>query len=281
MTRVGALPLAAAEVIGVPPARHSRARQAAAAAAHQRTQQIAVRRVVAGSKGMVRRQLGLHLLELRLTHHGRNLRYQDPALGGLRHRRAAGMPDRVGRRAAMRRCAGPHALRIDLPGVGRIAQDATNRGARPPRRARGRGNAARVQTGGELHQRNPRLSVHGEQLGHDGRLRRIERDTPWVTRSIRAQPIGVGRAGPGQQRPGTQLGQPAAAHPLGDQRALVLGHRAADLQQQMVMWVVAHRALQELRGTASPRPFLQQHHLDFLPAVKGLMDSRERGCLAG
>ena len=73
--------------------------------------------------------------------------------------------------------------------------------------------------------------------------------------------VPVGRAGPGQQHAGAQLGQPAAAHALGDQRALVLGHGAPDLQQQVVVRVVAHRAVEELGGAAGARPLLQQHHL--------------------
>ncbi len=66
---------------------------------------------------------------------------------------------------------------------------------------------------------------------------------------------------PRQQHAGAQLGQPAAAHALGDQRALILGHSAADLQQQVIVRVVAHRSVEELGGTASARPLLQEHHL--------------------
>ena len=62
MPRIGARLLAAAGVIAVPPVHTPRARQAAAAAAHQGAQQVLVRGVVAPREGAVRRQLGLHLL---------------------------------------------------------------------------------------------------------------------------------------------------------------------------------------------------------------------------
>jgi hypothetical protein len=54
---------------------------------------------------------------------------------------------------------------------------------------------------------------------------------------------------------------PAAAHPLGDQRALVLGHRPADLQQQLVVRVITHRPVQELHLAAVGGQLLDQQHL--------------------
>jgi hypothetical protein len=54
---------------------------------------------------------------------------------------------------------------------------------------------------------------------------------------------------------------PATPHPLGDQRPLVLGHRPADLQQQLVVRVLAHRPVQELHPAALPGQLLDQQHL--------------------
>jgi hypothetical protein len=153
------------------------------------------------------------------------------------------------------------ALRVHLPRVGRVAQDAPDRGARPARRARRRGHAARIKAHGELHQRGPGLAVHREKLGDDRGLGRVGRDAARVARPIRVHAVAVRGVGPRQQQAGAQLGQPPAAHALGDQRALVLGHRAADLQQQVVVRVVAHRTVEELGGAAGARPLLQEHHL--------------------
>jgi hypothetical protein len=54
---------------------------------------------------------------VRLAHHGRHLSDQDPGIGRLRHGGAMGSANRVRGRAILR------ALRIDLPRIGRVAQD--------------------------------------------------------------------------------------------------------------------------------------------------------------
>jgi hypothetical protein len=53
----------------------------------------------------------------------------------------------------------------------------------------------------------------------------------------------------------------APAHPLGDERAFVLGHRPANLEQQLIVRVVTHGAVQKLYLTAMLFQLLQQHHL--------------------
>jgi hypothetical protein len=219
-----------------------------------------VRRVVPARKGPVRRQLGLRLVEVRPAHHGRHLANEEPGVGGPRHGRAARAPDRVRRRAAVGGRAAARAPGVDLPRVGRVAQDAADRGARPPRRAGRRGHASRIEARGEPRQRGARLAVHGGQLGHHGGLGRVENHAPRIARAVRARAVAIGWARPGQQAAGAQPGEPAAAHPLGDERPLVLRHRAADLQQQVAVRVVAHRPVEELCGAGGPRPLLEEHH---------------------
>ena len=119
----------------------------------------------------------------------------------------------------------------------------------------------RVEVKGELHQRGPRLAIHGKQLGHHSGFGRVGCHTRRVARPVRAQTVAVGRIGPRQERAGAQLGKPTAAHSLGDQRALILSYGAPDLQQQMVVRVVAHGPVQELGCAAGTSPFLQEHHL--------------------
>ena len=176
--REGAVPLAAAQIVEVPPVDGPRrAGEAAVAAAHQRAQQVLVRRVVPPREGAVGRQLGLHLVEVRLAHHGGHLPNEEPGVGRLRHGRAMGPADRVRRRAAMGGRAVLRALRIDLARVGRVAQDAPDRRARPARPARGRGHAARIQVHGELHQRGARA----RGTGRTARQRRRPRPGRCVT----------------------------------------------------------------------------------------------------
>ena len=133
----------------------------------------------------------------------------------------------------------------------------------------------RVEVHRELHQRGPGLTIHGEQLGHNGGLGRVNRHACRIARSVRAHPVAIRRIGPGQKRAGTQLGQSPAAHALGDQGPLILGRGAADLQQQMVVRVVAHGTVQELRGASGTRPFLQEHHLVDVVACKAVRSRDE------
>ena len=50
----------------------------------------------------------------------------------------------------------------------------------------------------------------------------------------------------GNRTPRSELGQPASTHALGDQSAFIFGDSTTDLQQQLIMWVLTHRSIQEL-----------------------------------
>jgi hypothetical protein len=52
-----------------------------------------------------------------------------------------------------------------------------------------------------------------------------------------------------------------AAHALGNQGAFVFGHGPPDLEQELVMGVLAHGVLDELDDTAAAFQFLQQEDL--------------------
>ena len=60
---------------------------------------------------------------------------------------------------------------------------------------------------------------------------------------------------------GAQLRQAPAAHPLGDERSFVLGHRSPYLQQELVVGVLAHGPLQELYPTAATLQFFEEQYL--------------------
>ena len=128
--RAGAMRLAAAQIVEVPPiGGPCRTGETAATAAHQRAQEILLGGVVAPGEGAVGGQLGLHLVKVRLAHHRGHLPDQDPGIGGLRHGTAMSAANRVRGRAAVGGSAITRALRIDLPRIGRVAQDASDRRA--------------------------------------------------------------------------------------------------------------------------------------------------------
>src|SRR6185437_14802532 len=138
--------------------------------------------------------------------------------------------DWVGRRAADLggAIAGPPG--VHPTGVDRIGQDPADRREAPEGLAGRRGDAHLVEVLDQPEQGVAVLQVPGEYLGDDGGLGRFLVDPRGVARPVGRDAIAVGRAGPREHLAGPELALAAAAGALGDQRALVLGDRPADLQ---------------------------------------------------
>ena len=88
-----------------------------------------MRRVVPPREGAIARQLGLHLIEMRLADESGHLSDKQPRRSGQRGGRTMRAADGVRRRAPVRRGTIARALGIDLPRVGRIAQNPADRRA--------------------------------------------------------------------------------------------------------------------------------------------------------
>ena len=129
------------------------------------------------------------------------------------------------------------------------------------RPGRPRTGSHRGQPLGHLVHGGLRLQVPVEQLRDQHRLAGLHPDRGRITGPLGVQPVPERRAGPRQQRARPQLGLPSAAHPLSDQRPLVLRDRSADLQQQLVVRVGAHRPVQELHLAAVTGQLVDQQHL--------------------
>src|SRR5262245_37379421 len=83
-----------------------------------------------------------------------------------------------------------------------------------------------------------------------------------VTRAVGVDAVAVGHVRrPRQELAGAELGQPTAAHAVGDERALVLGHGPADLRDQLLVGIAARRAVDEDHLDPSALPLVQHHHL--------------------
>ena len=68
-----------------------------------------------------------------------------------------------------------------------------------------------------------------------------------VDRGLRCPEFLITDRAPGLLRALAALwGRRLRRNPLRDQAALVLGHRAADLQQELVVGILAHRSIEEL-----------------------------------
>src|SRR3982750_3347618 len=71
-----------------------------------------------------------------------------------------------------------------------------------------------------------------------------------VSRPFGIESITVGWTGPRHQPARLQLSLAPPAHALGNQRPLILGHRPPDLEQQLIVRILAHRPIQEDYFTA-------------------------------
>jgi hypothetical protein len=94
------------------------------------------------------------------------------------------------------------------------------------------------------------FGIPGEHAGDDRRFVRVGVDPRGVAGPVGRHPVAVGGAGPGEHLAGLELALSAPPHPFGDQGPLVLGDRAADLEQELVVRVLGHRPVEELDATA-------------------------------
>ena len=92
----------------------------------------------------------------------------------------------------------------------------------------------------------------GKHLAHDSRLGLLDANTRRIARAVWIHPVAERRSGPRQHQSRLQLALAATPHPLGNQRALILRDRAADLQQQLVVRILAHGAVE--KRTSQPWP---------------------------
>ncbi len=138
-----------------------------------------------------------------------------------------------------------------------------------------------MQAPRQLGDRGPLVNEPGEQAAHHRRLCLVDPNSGRVARPLRVNTVAVGRPRPGQQDTGPQLAQAASAHPLCDQRPLVLGHRAADLQQQLIVRILAHRPVKEFNRCAVSLQLLDQQHLVHVvacqPVRRGDQDAIQPG----
>ena len=114
---------------------------------------------------------------------------------------------------------------------------------------------------GYTEEGRPRLEVGREDLRDHSRLRLVEAHSGGIARPVGIHPQTVGGVRPRQQEPRLVLGKPPAAHPLGEQRPLVLGHRSPYLQKELVVRLGAHRPLHELHPAAALLELFDQNHL--------------------
>jgi hypothetical protein len=125
----------------------------------------------------------------------------------------------------------------------------------------GRRHAPLGQAECELVQTDAAVGIGLKQLLDNRHLDGIDGEQARIPRAFRMPTVAIGHAAPGQQLTTADLGLPAPAHPLGNQGPLVLGHRTPDLEHQLVVRIIAHRAIQKLDLAAGALQFFQDYHL--------------------
>jgi hypothetical protein len=146
-------------------------------------------------------------------------------------------------------------------GVGGVAQHPGQGRALPHRLAGGAGDAVLVQAPADRSHRQPAGGVVVEDAAHHRRFGLVDDQVRRARVAAGYAPVAVGhlpedrlaRAGPVQ---------PAAAVPLGDLGALVLGDHALHLHQQPRLGVVIERwRVEEAHGHAEAGQLVQDQHL--------------------
>src|SRR5512132_2014960 len=171
------------------------------------------------------------------------------------------LTDRLQRRLALPGRSGPQPPAGRLALVGRVGQQVAD-GRRPPDQPPRRGwHPSGRELRGQSVQRHPTGRIRGEQLGDHHGSDRVDLERGGVPGPLGVQPVAIGCPRPGQQLPAAQPGLPPAPHPVGDQGPLVLGDRAADLGDQLLMGVVAQGAVAEHHPHAAAFQLFQDHHL--------------------
>jgi len=65
------------------------------------------------------------------------------------------------------------------------------------------------------------------------------------------QAISTGRNGPGQEKPGLEFHLAHSSHAVRHEGPFVFGHGSPDLDQEMILWVLPQRLIEEFYLAAS------------------------------
>ena len=181
----------------------------------------------AGSALSVQHELSLHALAGLLTHPRRDSRAGGPRLtrgrGSLRSRCADGMS---GRTLAAGRAPSLSA-HIDCTGLGRVGEEARQRGAAPPALALGRRDATRPPRLGQPHKGLRLMAVAAQHLWDHRPCRRLHLATRRGARPLRRPPLALRWRGPGAQDTGPPFPLPPAAPACRNHRTFIVGRGAA------------------------------------------------------
>jgi hypothetical protein len=129
----------------------------------------------------------------------------------------------------------------------------------------------------------PLLQVAHKQVGNNGNLRWFQAHSCRITRTGRIDPEAVRPTCPGKQPTRLILLSSPSSHALGDQTAFILSHPSTDLEQELIMRILAHRSIHKLQLASCLLKFFHQQHLMHVIAsqtVRGSNDHSIKGAAA-
>ena len=247
----------------------------------QAAEHVCVSGVVPAGQVGIARQAGLGRRAGLLADDGRH-GDGNPLLGGGRpltvprpHGPPGGLAHAGGHRTGARAIGGAR--------VHRRAENAPPRGDIPARPPAWRRDVVVGETLGPTIEGGRGLRVGipckdwGDHRGVDG----IEPQTLGSTGALGIHDLAVGGHTPGPPLPTAPLSLPATPHPVGDQGAFILGHGPPDLEEQLIVRVLTHRALQTLDLTAPLGQCIAAEHLLHIGAGQAIRSGHQDLCQDG
>jgi hypothetical protein len=237
------------------------AAELANATAYQGSQQILMGGVVAAGELLVVRHLGLDLLKLLRLNDGRNDCDRDPFFFWGLATTLSRLTNRVCSRTTQMRLDHMRPARIYMAGVHWIGQNAAHGGRIPVFPSVGRRDPHFMQVLNQTIQACVFLEIKSEHLADNRCSCFIEGQLGGVPGMIRIHLVSIGRHCPGQQDPSLVFSLTTTSHPIGNQGTLIFCNGSPNLQEQLVVWILADWMVQKFDPTTTFLPFFQQQHL--------------------
>jgi hypothetical protein len=125
------------------------------------------------------------------------------------------------------------------------------------------------------------VGIPGTHVLHDGGVHRLNAPPARITRAFGIEQRAIGCARPRPQLPAAPRRLTTPAHPLGNQRALLLCHGRTHWQEQLSVGGLTHRALDTCDAAAPLGAFVDQEHLMHLVACSTLRGRDQHTCTGG
>jgi hypothetical protein len=237
------------------------ATEVASTAAHQTPQQVSMGSVIAAGNLLVVGQLGLDLLKLLQLNNGWNICNRDPIFRWDWSMASVWPAHWMGGRTAQARLDHAGTSYINSTGIRGISQDTSCGCCVPVFATLGCRDTHFIQMLDQSVEGSVFLQIKCKHLTHDRRFRFVDRNFGRISGVIWIDLKPINRFSPRQQNPGPVFSLTPATHPVSNQGTFVFRNRTSDLQNQLVMGILADRTIQKLDLTTIFLPFFHQQHL--------------------